>query len=182
MDEGPFTFEDAAAEYVKQAKKNLLQGGGIFFQSIRSICNPVLRVIGANEYCDRLELALGWSNLVKIGNKTGGNPEGGILTAQARLCIESLHEEILTMVPDATVLLTGSSYANKEIFYPVFGDDGWRNNVPEESQVALKEHKSLGPLLWVDHPRRWNINGITPQVINFVAGYLAGLISPARAR
>ncbi len=93
-------------------------------------------------------LIVAWSNLAKIG-VLDGNPEGAELQVQADLCAELLRAEINRIKPLATILLTGD-FAVEEILYPSLERDGWKNNVREENQVAIKE--ALGTtLFWTYH-------------------------------
>lgn len=93
---------------------------------------------------------VGWSNLAKIG-RAQGNPEPNMIAAQQALCIELLRHELEIMQPDAVVLLT-RNFGQREILEPVFGREGWTQDVPSDDRVAHKVEKGR-PIVWMNHPR-----------------------------
>src|SRR5690348_378472 len=175
LDFEPASVEEAAGAYADQAKKNI-DTGLTFWGCCRAICDQVLLSIGADAYLDRRECVIGWSNLAKIGLSEKRNPTGHILKEQSELCINSLEEEIRTMKPDATVLLTGH-YGQEEILDIAFGLEGWHNNVRGRDRVATHLHPKFGLLLWAYHPLEMNFRGIYRDVVAFVAGSIAGTIT-----
>jgi len=93
---------------------------------------------------------VGYSNLVKIG-RARGNPQPDAIAVQQALCIELLLHELEIMKPDAVVLLT-RNFAQCEIVEPVFGPEGWTQDVPSEDRVAHKVVMGR-PIVWMNHPR-----------------------------
>lgn len=144
---------------------------GFFWPAVWRVLDQVLEMSGAS--VDRHQ-AVGWSNLVKIGKANRERPEGKEISDQADLCIQALQLEIRAFRPDAIILLT-TNYAQDKILYPVFGREGFRNNVKSEDQVAVKRHPEFGVVLWANHPRVMRRKG--PAVEAFISGYVAALTS-----
>ena len=84
------------------------------------------------------------------------------------------------MAPDATIFFTGDYATN--IFDLVVGRDGWTDNVPEEDQVAVKQHAELGLLFWTYHPRTLRKNGIETDVIKYIVQFVVDLYLKRRLR
>jgi len=72
--------------------------------------------------------------------------------------------------------MPGSEFALDEIFYPSFGRSGWQQNSADLDLVAMKDHRELGTLLWVNHPRTLRCAGTEKEVLSFVVGYVAAVV------
>lgn len=122
---------------------------GPFFQVVDEIVWAVCGQLDLEPAGGQGDL-VGWSNLAKIG-RIHGNPAPTLIALQQDLCIGTLRHELETMQPAAVVLLT-RNFAQHEILEPVFGRDGWTQDLPSEDRVA---HKTLAgrPIVWMNHPR-----------------------------
>jgi hypothetical protein len=163
------TYTDVAQEsYELLEKYTLHPGRSGFWQALTTIikqCGLIASPSGTRPI-------VGWSNLCKIGD-TQANPSAQSIRDQADLCIRALREELRAAKPTITVLLTGH-FAQDEILYPVFGNEGWRNNVPAEDRIAVKDHPDYGVVLWSYHPRSRHGIEYQDQLLSFVAGFAAG--------
>ena len=126
-----------------------------FFQVVRRITAGVGNAICKPDAYTDLRTSIGWSNLVKVGHPDR-NPLPPSWKQQADLCIEQLRHELEVLRPAAVVVMT-RDFASKEILLPVFGDAGWKNDLPTEDRVAWKP----GPtsVIWMNHPRHMGPTG-----------------------
>ena len=76
--------------------------------------------------------------------------------------------EISVFKPTAAVIAT-TRYADKEIFFPVFGHEDWSLDTPEQKRVAYKRHPDHGLAVWTNHPKGMRPAGTRAIVQNFVA-------------
>jgi hypothetical protein len=123
---------------------------GGFWQVVDDIMGGVYQSLCLPAPDTGLSSVIGYTNLLKIGS-VGKNPLPASCRMQADLCIEQLNYEIKTMNPTAIVLLTGN-YVQQEILEPVFGADGWTQDVPDCDRVAFKTTPRT--VIWGNHPRK----------------------------
>jgi hypothetical protein len=151
-------------------------GGSLFWKTLCNVRNQVERIACG----ERNRVAVGWSNLCKIG-AAEGNPDKALINAQSDLCVQALREELVRAKPEVTFLMTGH-FAQEEILFPAFGRDGWRNNVPTEDKIALKQHPLYGILLWGYHPHDpWGMEH-QRELIAFMAGFASARLLPDSLR
>lgn len=124
--------------------------GSQFWQDVRRIVAGIGAAAGTPDLSGALPEVIGWSNILKVGHPDR-NPREASWKVQAELCIEQLRYEVAVMRPAAVVLMT-RDLASKEVLLPVFGRDGWTNDVPEADRVAWK--RAPMPVIWMNHPRR----------------------------
>lgn len=122
-----------------------------FFQFARDTTREVLLGMGLDASDSLLASHCGWSNLAKIGARTG-NSSSQSLARQAPLCISALQAEITAFKPSG-IILTNTNFAEHEILRPVFGE-GWHQSRTAMDGVAWKLDESNGvPVVWTNHPQ-----------------------------
>jgi hypothetical protein len=159
-------FDDAASGSMKVIEDWLLPGGSAFWQFIRAVLQLSAEACGQPSNARLLE-HFGWSNLAKIGD-LDGNPDKWSLDIQKELCREALAVEIAAFAPTATILAT-TNYAQKQIVFPLFGEEDWCFDTPKKNRVAFKEHPQFGLLIWTNHPQGMRPAGTRAIVQEFVA-------------
>ena len=158
-------FSGAAAGASRVVDEWFMRGGSGFWQFIRAILKRIAEDCG--QPGEALPARLAWSNLAKIGNLTG-NPGGRSLREQQELCIEALTMEIEAFKPTA-ILIATTNYAEKEVVFPLFGDEGWSFDTPEEDRIAYKQHPTFGLIAYTNHPQGMRPAGTRSAVQEFVA-------------
>lgn len=130
-------------------------GRSDFWRFARDVLRAALDGVGA-QHATRLSDHIGWSNLAKVGD-TKGNATPESLSIQKGLCQEALRAEIAAMQPHAVVLPTGllsHPYAEQEVLYPVFGDDGWTRERAGRAEWRWKRAEPASPLVVrTEHPQ-----------------------------
>jgi hypothetical protein len=161
-------FRAAASESCAIMRDFLASGRrSAFWRTVSEIRRQVSRVaVGSN---DIGQLSVGWSNLCKIGC-ADGNPSREMIEAQADICIEALHHELRAAGSQVTIFLT-DRFARREIFEPVVGRHGWRNNVRDEDRIAVKQHPDFGCLIWSYHPRSKHGLLHRQELTAFISGF-----------
>jgi hypothetical protein len=150
---------------------------GPFWQVVDDIMRGVYQSLCRPVPDTGLSSVIGYTNLLKIG-RVGTNPLPQSCRMQADLCIEQLNYEIKTMNPTAIVLLT-ASYAQHEIVEPVFGADGWAQDVPDCNRVAFKTTPRA--VIWGNHPRNMGPAGYRKATVKLAVELISEAVRRAEA-
>jgi hypothetical protein len=137
-----------------------------FWSFIREIVRRTFYAVGRDPASIPLDKIVAWSNLAKI-SALRGNPYGSQLKTQSKLCVDLLKAEIGRAKPTAIIIAVGD-YAQREILYPLLGEEGWIHDTEAKNQNAKL---SYGPdstpvvwlnraaVVWTNHPQGKGMGG-----------------------